>query len=824
MKKIAVFSFLIFMAVQFQVNGQCLMSEVSLAERTKGASAIVEGKVVAQSSFWNESRSLIMTAHVIEVYKVFKGKISSEAITLVTEGGQIGNLLHTVRPSAELSTGDVGLFMLENGNSSLKTAPAQFTLFASAQGVIRYDLEQNSAADPFKTYASIDKNIYGAISKVTGKNFLTFKNLQNPVFKKQTGDKTLNAQAANVTEFLPEIVMASQLDTLTIKGSGFGNTKGNIGFKNADDGGKTNVTTPSKNILSWKDNEIRVIVPYKAGSGPVLINGAPTTKNVTIGASYMTVADNRTETSFIVNTNKTGGYTYQLNSGFAANAPAAAAFMRALETWRCNAGINFNIALQTTSVNAQNYDQVNVVSFVPNGSLGSGVLGKSYSYQIGCKTGSVEEFHMEENDLVFVSSSTDPWNFGPSATQPGRQDFESVVLHEIGHSIQLGHVNDETKVMTWKMGAGKDWRTVSAGDIYGARKIIEHSKHYGGCDELTPITAVRPVACKLEAPKAVIHADVLKGTAPFTVHFADTSENSPLIWEWDVDNNGSIDYTTPSPTHTYTQPGKYSVKLSVKNYFGNNSTVKTQYITVLEALNVSAGENSSVCLGDSVELAGSASGGSNSYTYTWSPSIGLSDSTLQNPVAKPTETTEYTLTVKDSEGAENSAMVTIEIMPLPDKPEIVQDGNMLVSTTAAEYQWFKNDTLINGGTNQSLIPPSSGKYKVRVTNENGCSTVSDEHEVKEVPNSVYDDKSITQFDVQPNPCSETSVITYSLSAPANVKIRVVNNLGQDVFSQELLKQEKGEYSFQLNCGELTSGVYFIRIETGYNAQQGIFIK
>ncbi|HYF03606.1 MAG TPA: PKD domain-containing protein [Patescibacteria group bacterium] len=823
MKKITIFSFFILMAMQLQVKGQCLMTEVPLAERTKGASLIVEGKVISQRSYWNESHSLIMTAHEIEVYKIFKGKTSAETITLVTEGGQIGNLLHTVRPSAELSTGDVGVFMLEKVSIASKATP-QFTLFSSAQGVIRYDLEQESAADPFRRYASIEKNIYGAISKVTGKNFLTFKNLQNPVLKKQTGDKMLSTQAASVTEFLPAIVMASQLDTLTIKGSGFGNTKGNITFKNADDGGKTNVTTPSKNILSWKDNEIRLIVPYKAGSGPVLINGTPTTKNVTIGSSYMTVADNRTETSFIVNTNKTGGYTYQFNSGFAAHAPAAAAFMRALETWRCNAGINFNIALQTTDISSQNYDQVNIVTFVSNGSLGSGVLGKSYSYNVGCKTGSVEEFHMEENDLVFVSTSTDPWNFGPGTTQPGRQDFESVVLHEIGHSIQLGHVNDETKVMTWKMGGGKDWRTVSAGEIYGAKKIIEYSKHYGGCDDLTPMVGVRSVACKLEAPRAVIHADVLKGMAPFTVQFSDTSENSPLIWEWDVDNNGTIDYTIPSPTHTYTQPGKYSVKLNVKNYFGNNSAIKTQYITVLEVLHVSAGENSSVCLGDSVELAGSASGGSGSFTYNWSPKTGLSDPTHQNPVAKPTETTEYTLTVKDVEGAENSASVIVEVMPLPDKPEIVQDGNLLISTTAAEYQWVKNDTIINGAATQSLIPPSSGKYKVKVTNENGCSAISDVYEVQEIPNSVYDDKSMIHSGVWPNPCNETSAITYSLASSATVKIRIVNNLGQDIFSQELLKQDKGEYTYQLNCGELASGVYLIRVETGYNVHQRIFIK
>ena len=55
------------------------------------------------------------------------------------------------------------------------------------------------------------------------------------------------------------------------------------------------------------------------------------------------------------------------------------------------------------------------------------------------------------------------------------------------------------------------------------------------------------------------------GTAPFTVYFEDTSSNFPNSWEWDFENNGSIDSTNKNPSYTYTTPGIYSVKLTVTN-------------------------------------------------------------------------------------------------------------------------------------------------------------------------------------------------------------------------------------------------------------------
>ncbi len=74
--------------------------------------------------------------------------------------------------------------------------------------------------------------------------------------------------------------------------------------------------------------------------------------------------------------------------------------------------------------------------------------------------------------------------------------------------------------------------------------------------------------------------DPLAGSEPLSVAFTDLSTNSPTIWEWDFENNGSVDSTLQNPTHIYPYPGIYSVRLVVYNASGSASLVKIGYIDV----------------------------------------------------------------------------------------------------------------------------------------------------------------------------------------------------------------------------------------------------
>jgi PKD repeat protein len=82
------------------------------------------------------------------------------------------------------------------------------------------------------------------------------------------------------------------------------------------------------------------------------------------------------------------------------------------------------------------------------------------------------------------------------------------------------------------------------------------------------------------APTASFSATPTSGTAPLSVQFTDTSTGSPSAWQWDFDNNGTVDATSQNPSVTYTAAGSYSVKLTVSNAQGATSLTKSSFITV----------------------------------------------------------------------------------------------------------------------------------------------------------------------------------------------------------------------------------------------------
>lgn len=75
-------------------------------------------------------------------------------------------------------------------------------------------------------------------------------------------------------------------------------------------------------------------------------------------------------------------------------------------------------------------------------------------------------------------------------------------------------------------------------------------------------------------------ADVTTGFAPLEVNFTDMSSGEPDAWEWDFDNDGTIDSYEQHPSFIYTEPGLYSIKLKVMNGAIFNTIIKNDYINV----------------------------------------------------------------------------------------------------------------------------------------------------------------------------------------------------------------------------------------------------
>jgi PKD repeat protein len=93
---------------------------------------------------------------------------------------------------------------------------------------------------------------------------------------------------------------------------------------------------------------------------------------------------------------------------------------------------------------------------------------------------------------------------------------------------------------------------------------------------------------------ASFEAEPRVGTAPLEVDFTDTSDSglgAITGWEWDFgDGTGS---TAQHPTHTYAEPGAYTVSLTVETGDGEDTEVRAGYIQV-------GGEGASIGVSPSV--------------------------------------------------------------------------------------------------------------------------------------------------------------------------------------------------------------------------------
>jgi hypothetical protein len=110
-----------------------------------------------------------------------------------------------------------------------------------------------------------------------------------------------------------------------------------------------------------------------------------------------------------------------------------------------------------------------------------------------------------------------------------------------------------------------------------AHVYIYHSLDYGKTFEV-----FHPFAKGNEPVLANFSTDTTEGEMPFTVEFCNFSIGDIQQYEWDFDNNSSIDSYEESPFWTYQETGYYSVKLTITGTDSSNIFLKENYIHVVK--------------------------------------------------------------------------------------------------------------------------------------------------------------------------------------------------------------------------------------------------
>ena len=468
----------------------CQLVPLSAAERMQAASLVVEAEVLDARGEWDAAHQHIFTRQRLRIFRVLKGTLTdTTAMPLLVEGGQVGlarqELTNTLRP---LPVGQQGIFFLVPAPWG-GVAPA-YAAYASSQGAITYDLALGTAAEPAHPYTSWAEaaqqtaQLSGRAPQVLRANNRLLAAQQ--VVASRAAGATQRTLAPIITSFSPTQTTAGTGAVLTIRGSGFGSSRGSggVAFANADDGGATTTRALDRDYLSWSDTQVQVRVPslatdgHPAGTGLVRVTAADGTTATTATALVIRYAlTNIDDTNGVlvdrpnhIATNGAGGLTFRFGPNFRANAAAGAAWQRALGQWRCGSGINWDLGADATA-NTIASDNANVIAF-DDGSLPARVLARTTSYYQGCYTPQGEvAFYVAEIDQQFATSL--PFQFGPTRAGAGQYDFESVAVHELGHAQQLSHLIRPGAIMHYGVAPGANLRTLDpTSDVAGGRLVL----------------------------------------------------------------------------------------------------------------------------------------------------------------------------------------------------------------------------------------------------------------------------------------------------------------------------------------------------------------
>ena len=138
-------------------------------------------------------------------------------------------------------------------------------------------------------------------------------------------------------------------------------------------------------------------------------------------------------------------------------------------------------------------------------------------------------------------------------------------------------------------------------------------------------------------------------------------------------------------------------------------------------------------------------------------------------------------------------------------PVISITGDILTSTPGLNYQWNLDGSPIAGATNQTDTAIVSGVYTVTSTDSVGCSQTS--NAINYTGNGV--------LNVYPNPNTGQFTVQFvNSNAADDLNITIVNSIGQKVYQAETVPGFNGVYSKQLNLGNLSSGIYYLKALLG----------
>lgn len=213
------------------------------------------------------------------------------------------------------------------------------------------------------------------------------------------------------------------------------------------------------------------------------------------------------------------------------------------------------------------------------------------------------------------------------------------------------------------------------------------------------------------------------------------------------------------------------------------------------------------CWGGSSLLSTSVSSAGSALNYVWyfngSPIPGATSPTYS---ASAVGNYKCKVTVPGS-CVSTTSEISVSQMPLPN-PVIAYHGTSIsTGTFYVTYQWYKNLIPIPGATAYSTVHTGTGNYKVRVTDTNGCQSVSDVYAITGGGTAGINSIDASHIKVYPNPAYTTVYIDSEIPLSAVLS---------SVDGREITRSSEAH---TIDVSNLPNGIYMLLLYT-----DGVFVR
>lgn len=298
-----------------------------------------------------------------------------------------------------------------------------------------------------------------------------------------------------------------------------------------------------------------------------------------------------------------------------------------------------------------------------------------------------------------------------------------------------------------------------------------------------------------------VNADTTVCSGQPVILNANGSGGTPLFnYSWSNGVNSQSQQVNPTTTTTY--------NVVITDVTGCTAMASV-IVTVVSYPVISLTNDATICSGSSIAL--NASGGN---SYSWTPSSGLNNSTIPDPLASPSVTTNYIVTVSNGNcSSVDSVLITVVPSPVAAFTADTSQGIIPLtvnftnnSTGGVSYSWNFGDGSTSTSSDPTHVFTVAGTYTVTliVTGSNGCTDTLTFKIIAENFSSLDFPNIFT-----PNTDGDNDVFHLIEYGLLSVNVEIYNRWGLKVFSWNKLN---GEWNGRTSNGdEAPDGTYFLII-------------